>query len=172
MSDQDRTERRIGAVSAALFLTLVLASATQLAAMAIAAEDFTSDEPQQVQDIDIAAVDAYLEKAMVVAHIPGLALGIVRNDRIVHLRGFGTADPTGRPVTPQTPFALGSVSKSFTALAVTQLIEAGRLELDSPVQTQSPALPVDAPVVSADPRGAGKETAVARRTRRGRGKWE
>ena len=89
--------------------------------MAIAAEDFTSDATQQPREIDIAAIDAYLETAMVVAHIPGLALGIVQNDRIVHLRGFGTADPTGRPVTPQTPFVLGSVSKSFTALAVTQL---------------------------------------------------
>jgi len=119
-------------------LALVLAFATQLAATAIAAEDFALDEPQQAQDIDIAAIDAYLEAAMAVAHIPGLALGIVQNDRIVHLRGFGTADPTGRPVTPQTPFILGSVSKSFTALAVTQLIEAGRLELDSPVQRYLP----------------------------------
>ena len=106
--------------------------------MAIAAEDFTSDEPQQARDIDIAAIDAYLETAMAVAHIPGLALGIVQNDRIVHLRGFGTADPTGRPVTPQTPFVLGSVSKSFTALAVTQLIEAGRLKLATPVQRYLP----------------------------------
>jgi len=106
--------------------------------MAIAAEDFTSDETQQAQEIDIAAIDAYVETAMVVAHIPGLALGIVKNDRIVHLRGFGTADPTGRPVTPQTPFILGSVSKSFTALAVTQLIEAGHLELDMPVQRYLP----------------------------------
>ena len=119
-------------------LALFLAFATQLAAMALAAEDFTSAEPQQARDIDIAAIDAYLETAMAVAHIPGLALGIVQNDRIVHLRGFGTADPTGRPVTPQTPFILGSVSKSFTALAVTQLIEAGRLELDTPVQRYLP----------------------------------
>ena len=117
---------------------LFLASAAQLAAMAIAAEDFTSDETQQAPSIDIAAIDAYLETQMVAAHIPGLALGIVQNDRIVHLRGFGTADPTGRPVTPQTPFILGSVSKSFTALAVTQLIEAGRLELDTPVQRYLP----------------------------------
>ncbi len=106
--------------------------------MAVAVEGFTSDGTQRVQDIDIAAIDAYVETAMAVAHIPGLALGIVQNDRIVHLRGFGTADATGRPVTPQTPFVLGSVSKSFTALAVTQLIEAGRLELDTPVQRYLP----------------------------------
>jgi CubicO group peptidase (beta-lactamase class C family) len=106
--------------------------------MALAAEDFTSAATQQAREIDVAAIDAYLETAMAVAHIPGLALGIVQNDRIVHLRGFGTADPTGRPVTPQTPFILGSVSKSFTALAVTQLIEAGRLELDTPVQRYLP----------------------------------
>ncbi len=34
--------------------------------------------------------------------IPGLALGIVQGDQIVHLKGFGVADPSGRAVTPQT----------------------------------------------------------------------
>ena len=38
-----------------------------------------------------------------------------RDDRITYLRGFGKADDSGRPVTPQTPFIIGSLSKSFTA---------------------------------------------------------
>jgi CubicO group peptidase (beta-lactamase class C family) len=72
------------------------------------------------------------------ARIPGLALGIVHGDQVAHLKGFGHADQSGRPVTPQTPFVIGSISKSFTALATMQLVEAGKLDLDSPVQRYLP----------------------------------
>jgi CubicO group peptidase (beta-lactamase class C family) len=54
------------------------------------------------------------------------------------LKGFGIADPSGRPVTPQTPFIIGSTTKSMTAVAVMQLVEAGKLELDAPVQRYLP----------------------------------
>jgi len=87
---------------------------------------------------DFAAIDRYIESQMQAAHVPGMALGIVQGDQIVHLKGFGSADPSGRAVTPHTPFILGSVSKSLTALAVMQLVEAGKLELDAPVQRYLP----------------------------------
>jgi CubicO group peptidase (beta-lactamase class C family) len=70
--------------------------------------------------------------------IPGLALGIVHGDRIVHVQGFGQAEKSGPDVTPQTPFLIGSVTKSFTALAIMQLSEAGRVQLDAPVQRYLP----------------------------------
>ena len=85
-----------------------------------------------------AAIDTYIQRQMKDARIPGLALGIVHEGRIVHLRGFGRADDSGRPFTPQTPFFIGSNSKSFTALAVMQLVGAGKIELDSPVQRYIP----------------------------------
>ena len=75
---------------------------------------------------------------MKVQRIPGLALGIVRDDRIAYVRGFGKADDSGRPVTPRTPFIIGSLSKSFTAMAIMQLVEAGKVELDAPVQRYLP----------------------------------
>ena len=75
---------------------------------------------------------------MAAQRIPGLALGIVKDDRIAYLRGFGKADDSGRAVTPQTPFIIGSLSKSFTALAIMQLVEAGKVELDAPVQRYLP----------------------------------
>jgi CubicO group peptidase (beta-lactamase class C family) len=56
----------------------------------------------------------------------------------VYLKGYGLADPSGRPVTPQTPFRLASVSKTLTALAIMQLAEAGKVELDAPVQLYLP----------------------------------
>src|SRR5207245_7535541 len=78
---------------------------------------------------DIASIDAYISAQMQADHIPGVALGLVHNDQIVHLRGFGEADQSGRVVTSHTPFILASVTKSFTALAVLQLVEAGKIEL-------------------------------------------
>jgi len=94
--------------------------------------------PPQVADPDFAAIDKFIEAEMQAQRLPGLALGIVKGDQIVHLKGFGIADPSGRAVTPQTPFIIGSLSKSFTALAVMQLVEEGKIELDAPVQHYIP----------------------------------
>ncbi len=87
---------------------------------------------------DFAAIDTYVESQMSALRIPGLALGIVNGDQIVYLKGFGIADPAGRAVSPQTPFQIASVSKTFTALAVMQLAEAGKIDLDDPVQRYLP----------------------------------
>jgi CubicO group peptidase (beta-lactamase class C family) len=87
---------------------------------------------------DLAAIDRYVEAERRATRLPGLALGIVHGDQVVHLRGFGQAGPSGRPVTPQTPFMLASTTKSLTALAVMQLVEAGKVDLDAPVQRYLP----------------------------------
>jgi CubicO group peptidase (beta-lactamase class C family) len=83
---------------------------------------------------DLAKIDAYLQAQVDSSRIPGLAVGIVQGEHIVHLQGFGKADDAGRAVTPQTPFFIGSITKSFTALAVMQLVEAGKVQLDAPIQ--------------------------------------
>jgi len=83
---------------------------------------------------DFASIDTFVSSQMQAQRIPGLSLGIVHGAQMVHLQGFGIADATGRMVTPQTPFMIGSMSKSFTALAVMQLVEAGKVALDAPVQ--------------------------------------
>lgn len=91
---------------------------------------------------DFVAIDTYVDQEMGDLHIPGLALGIVHNDEVVHLRGFGVADASGPLVTPQTPFILASASKSFTALAIMQLAEEGKVNLDAPVVTYVPSFSV------------------------------
>ncbi|MGZ8769314.1 serine hydrolase domain-containing protein, partial [Aeromicrobium sp.] len=87
---------------------------------------------------DFGDIDAFVEAEMDAQRIPGLALGIVENGEVVHLRGFGDADSSGRAVEPETPFIIGSLAKSVTALAVMQLVEAGQVELDAPVQQYLP----------------------------------
>jgi CubicO group peptidase (beta-lactamase class C family) len=87
---------------------------------------------------EYASIERFVQDEMAAQRIPGLALAIVKDDRIAYMRGFGKADDSGRAVTPQTPFIIGSVSKSFTALAIMQLVEAGKVELDAPVQRYVP----------------------------------
>ena len=87
---------------------------------------------------DFASIDAYIESQMATYRIPGLALAIIQGDQIVHMRGFGVADPSGRAVTPQTSFIIGSTGKSITASAMMMLVEAGKVDLDAPVQQYLP----------------------------------
>ena len=86
-------------------------------------------------------VDEYVRAQMKAARIPGLALAIVQDGQAVHVRGFGRADNGGRAFTPRASFFIGSNTKSFTALAVMQLAEAGLVELDAPVQRYILSLP-------------------------------
>src|SRR3972149_2397800 len=72
--------------------------------------------PMQQSETDFAAIDAYVTEQMNNLGIPGMALGIVQDGQIVHLQGFGFADSSGRAVTPQTPFYIGSRTKTFSAL--------------------------------------------------------
>jgi CubicO group peptidase (beta-lactamase class C family) len=88
--------------------------------------------------VSIARIDAFVRDQMDENDFPGVALALVHGDRLVHLRGFGEAAQDGRPVTPQTPFILGSVSKAVTAVAVMQLVEAGKVALDAPVTRYLP----------------------------------
>jgi CubicO group peptidase (beta-lactamase class C family) len=100
-------------------------------------------------DVDWAAVDGYVESEMARGSIPGLALAVVHEDKVVYLKGYGEADASGRAVTPQTPFIVGSVGKTFTALAIEQLHNAGKIDLDAPAQRYLPWFRVADPVASA-----------------------
>jgi CubicO group peptidase (beta-lactamase class C family) len=99
--------------------------------------------------IDATAIDKYIADRMRSARIPGVALAIVKGDQIVYLKGYGQADSSGRAVTPQTPFLIGSITKAFMALAVMQLVEAGKVELDAPVQRYIPWFRLADPQASA-----------------------
>jgi CubicO group peptidase (beta-lactamase class C family) len=84
-----------------------------------------------------AALDTVIEAQMAKHGLPGVALAVIENNEIVYLKGYGTAG-NGRSMTPQTQMLIGSQSKSFTALAIAQLAEQGKLDLIAPVQTYIP----------------------------------
>jgi CubicO group peptidase (beta-lactamase class C family) len=108
-----------------------------LPALCLLAIAWPSEAAAQPDTLDTSRIDAQVEAVMASSRIPGVALGIVHEDRVVYLKGYGDGG-NGGPVTPQTPFYLASVSKPFTAQAVVQLVEAGKLELDHPVQKYLP----------------------------------
>jgi CubicO group peptidase (beta-lactamase class C family) len=74
-------------------------------------------------------------------HAPGATMGIVVDGKLVWLKTIGVADvETKTPVTPDTVFRIASMTKSFTAMAILQLRDAGRLSLDDPVANYVPEL--------------------------------
>ncbi|MBI5950293.1 MAG: beta-lactamase family protein [Chloroflexi bacterium] len=110
-----------------------------------------SSHAQNDNQLDLQAIDSFLQEQVKANRIPGMAVAIVQGDEVVFIKGYGEAAP-GKPVTPQTQFYIGSVTKGFTALAVMQLIEQGKLELDAPVQKYLPWFEV------ADPEASSKIT--------------
>ncbi|MEJ9160997.1 serine hydrolase [Paenibacillus graminis] len=88
--------------------------------------------------VDTATIDKFVESMLDKLDVPGMAVSIVKGDQTIYTKGYGHSGPDGQPVTPQTPFILGSSSKSFTALAIMQLVEQGKIDLDAPVQRYLP----------------------------------
>ena len=88
---------------------------------------------------------AWLEGQMLYRHLPGVAVGVVADQDLVWSAGFGFADTAAKlPMTPQTKFRMASHSKLFTATAVMQLREQGKLRLDDPVSKYLPWFQVKA----------------------------
>lgn len=88
-------------------------------------------------------IDDYVREQMRLRHIPGLALAVVRDGRVVKEAGYGLASvELDVPVSPSTVFEIGSISKQITAAAVMMLVEEGKVSLDDPIAkyiAESPA---------------------------------
>lgn len=134
---------------AALCLLLAAACASRApvpAAAALAPPEAAPLEPR------LARLVERLEAEREANHVPGVALAVVRDGEVILARGFGLADiETGRPVTPETLFAIGSTTKSFTAAVVATLVDEGRMTWDDPV---SAYLPYFTPMLETDDRDA------------------
>lgn len=114
-----------------VFLFLIIALVVPAAAqMAVRIDERVPDIERKIQ------------AEMEANSIPGVAIAISRDNKLVYSRGFGFADLENRiPFTAQTVSRIGSISKTFTALAVMQLAESGRLDIDAEVQTYLPTFP-------------------------------
>ena len=123
------------ALSLALALTLILPTfgATQPA--------LTGAELARHPEVAAAltVLDAWIAAQVTDRELPGLAVGIVHDQSLLWAKGYGWADPDRRiAATPATAYRVGSVSKLFTATAIMQLRDAGKLRLDDPVAVHLP----------------------------------
>ena len=101
----------------------------------------------QIDDDTRTALARFIEQHRVRSGWPGVAVSVATTDSVVFARGFGAADGEGGPITSDTPFFVGSVTKTFTAFAIVRLAEDGLLELDAPVERYLPAFGLRPPFV-------------------------
>lgn len=93
-----------------------------------------------------------IRRIMAQEHVPGQLLVVVARDSVLFAGGLGEANvTTHRPVTAHTLFRIGSVTKSFTALGLLQLIGQGKLRLTDEVRKIAPEVPIDNPWAATDP---------------------
>ncbi len=97
-------------------------------------------------------LDKRLADTFTKAKVPGVSVTIIEGGQIVLTKGYGYADlKTKKPVTPETVFRAGSISKSFTSIGVMMLVEEGKLSLDAKLADLMPELKYDNPWEKTDP---------------------
>jgi CubicO group peptidase (beta-lactamase class C family) len=91
----------------------------------------------------IAQLDEYIARHMRETGAPGLTLALANKDGLIRVSTYGFADTkAGLRVAPETMFEIGSISKSFVALALLQLREEGKLDLNKPIVEYLPWLKI------------------------------
>jgi CubicO group peptidase (beta-lactamase class C family) len=101
------------------------------------------------QDARLAGLDEYVNKAIKDWEVPGVAIAIVKDDKIVLAKGYGLrklGEPN--PVDERTLFAIGSSSKAFTAAAVAMLVDEGKLKWNDPAARYLPGFEMYDPYVT------------------------
>jgi len=137
--------RRIGSTFSFLSqLAIVCLVASCLAASGLAQGAQTpSTQPQSTQRPQTSSatpgnldgLDAFMEKAMRDFKVPGAAVAVVRDGKILFAKGYGYRDVEHKlPVTGKTVFPIASMTKSFTVTSLGLLVDQGKLEFDKPVR--------------------------------------
>lgn len=87
-------------------------------------------------------VDDFVRSRLVERHIPGAAIAVIKNGKVVKTKGYGVASVEfNAPVTTETVFEIGSVSKQITAAGIMLLVEDGKVNLDEKISKHLPNTP-------------------------------
>ncbi|HTA38906.1 MAG TPA: serine hydrolase domain-containing protein [Candidatus Acidoferrales bacterium] len=117
-------------------LALAFALAAALAGLAVPAAAAPLSPAQQ------GAIDAIARKQLAAQHVSGLTIGIGRNGKVLFARGYGVRDREGRlDADAGTVYAIGSITKQFTAAAVWLLAQQHRVDVDATVSRYLPGVP-------------------------------
>ncbi|MBV8052139.1 MAG: serine hydrolase [Acidobacteriaceae bacterium] len=120
-----------------------------LAALAIFSPLGAPGQQRQSPSAVLENLDQFVSAQMQQWKVPGLAIAVVQNGQVIYSHGFGVRDVKGNlPVTTKTIFAIGSISKSFTALSMGRLNDEGKLDWDKPVRQYLPEFQMYDPVAS------------------------
>ena len=121
------------AIAGATFTAMVLAIVMWLPAGA---------QPVVIDERRLALFGRYLEALRIQAGIPGLSAAVVSSGRVVWEAGYGFADAEARVVaSPDTPYRIASLTKTFTSTLLAQCVEAGTLNLDARMTTYTTMVP-------------------------------
>jgi CubicO group peptidase (beta-lactamase class C family) len=105
--------------------------------------------PAQALDNRLKELDQYVTRAAQEWRVPGLALAIVKDDRVIFAKGYGVRKlGESAPVDEQTIFAVASNTKAFTAAALAILVDEGRIKWDDPVTKYLPGFQLSDPYVT------------------------
>ena len=104
------------------------------------AAGYTAAAPESTLDAATTAkIDAIVKDIMAGGQVPGAAAGIVKDGKLVYAKGFGNSQlGGGAPVSLDSVFSQASIAKSAVGMAVMQLVQDGKIELDAPVTTYLP----------------------------------
>jgi len=98
-----------------------------------------------------AAMDSLVERTMSTFHVPGIAVAVVKDGKVVHAKGYGVRSiRTRQPVDENTLFAIASNTKAFTAAALAVRVDEGKLEWDAHVTDFIPEFRLHDPWVTAE----------------------
>lgn len=106
------------------------------------AQSYAVAPPPQASPTAVLKTQETIKALMEKASIPGLAIAVAKDNRIIYSEGFGLADiENGLSVHPNTKFRIGSISKQLTAALLMKMYEEGQIDIDAPVKNYLSGLP-------------------------------
>jgi len=128
------TSLLLTAAIAASFLSACGGGSTQAPIVHPSSLAAVSQAPPAIVQPANPAVDTFVHAMMKEGEIPGLSLAVLENGKLLYSKAYGYANlANASPATPEHKFQIGSITKSFTAVAVMLLVEEGKIKLDDPI---------------------------------------
>ena len=109
-------------------------------------ESFKGKTPRAIDDARAKELDAFIEQARTKLDVPGAAVAVIEGGKVVYEKGFGVKTLGKKePVTPDTLFMIGSITKSMTTMMEATLVNAGKIAWDTPVTQALPTFALGDP---------------------------